>query len=85
MRYGLQIWVKTRTQLLKKLKSFKKTVRIMCFKSKLEPAKPLYRDSKILKIRGLLTLINCQFVQAHMAGNLPQNFSEIRNETSAQL
>ena len=41
----------------------------MCFKSKLEPAKPLYRDSKILKTRDLLTLNNCQFVQAHMTGN----------------
>ena len=32
----------------------------MCFKSKLEPTKPLYRDLKILRIRDLLTLSNCQ-------------------------
>ena len=48
----------------------------MCFKSKLEPNKTLYRDLKILKIRGLLTLNNCQFVQAHMIGKLPQNLNE---------
>ena len=47
----------------------------MCFKSKLEPAKPLHRDLKILKMRDLLTIINCQFAQAHMTGNLPQNLS----------
>ena len=39
-KYGIE----TRTQLLKKLKN--KAVRIVCFKSKLEPAKPLYRDSQ---------------------------------------
>ena len=80
-KYG----VKARTQLLKKFKKLQnKAVRIMCFKSKLESDKPLYRDLKILKIRDLLTLINCQFVQAHMTGNLPQNFiecfKEIRNQ-----
>ena len=47
----------------------------MCFKSKVEPAKPLHRDLKILKMRDLLTIINCQFAQAHMTGNLPQNLS----------
>ena len=48
----------------------------MCFKSKLEPTKPLYRGSKILKIRDLLTLNNCQFVKAYIIGKLPRNFNE---------
>ena len=48
----------------------------MCFKSKLKPTKPLYRDSKILKIRDLLTLNNCQFVKAYIIGKLPRNFNE---------
>ena len=56
-----------------------KAIRIMCFKLKLEPTKPLYRDLKILKIIDLLTLNNCQFVQAHMIGKLPQNFNEYFN------
>ena len=56
----------------------------MCFKLKLEPTKPMYRELKILKKRDLLTLNNCQFVQAHMIGKLPQNlneqFKEMRNQ-----
>ena len=56
----------------------------MCFKSKLEPTKPLSRDLKILKIRDLLTLNNCQFVQPHIICKLPQNFNkyfkEMRNQ-----
>ena len=59
----------------------------MCFKSKLEPTKPLNRDWKIIKIRDLLTLNNCQFVQPHMIGKLPLNFNEYFKEMrkSAQL
>ena len=44
----------------------------------------LHRELKILKIRDLLTRNNCQFVQAHMIGKLPQNcneyFKEMRNQ-----
>ena len=43
----------------------------MCFKSKLEPTKPL-------------TLNNCQFVQVHMIGKLPQNFTEYFKERRNQ-
>ena len=57
-KYG----VKKRTTLKEIEKLQNKAARIMCFKSKLEPAKPLYRNLKILKIKDLLTLINCQFV-----------------------
>ena len=60
-------------------------MRIICFKSKLQPAKPLYRDLKIFKIRDLLTLINChKFQQAYMAGGLPQNFGEYFKEMRNQ-
>ena len=56
----------------------------MCFKLKLERTKPLYRDLKILKIRDLLTLNNCQFVQAHTIGKIPQYFNEYFNEMRNQ-
>ena len=85
MRYGLQVWGQIKNTSFKEIEKLQiKAVRIMCFKSKLEPAKPLYRDFKNLKIRDLLTLINCQFVQAHMTGNLLQNFSEYFKEMRNQ-
>ena len=61
-----------------------KAIRIMRFKSKLEPTKPLYRELKILKIRDLLTLENCQFVWSHMIGKLPQSFNESFKEMRNQ-
>ena len=85
MRYGLQVWGQSKNTTFKEIEKLQnKAVRVMCFKSKLEPVKPLYRDLKILKIRDLLTLINCQFVQVHMTGNLPQNFIECFKEMRNQ-
>ena len=74
MRYALQVWSQNRNTTLKEIEKLQnKAMRVMCFKSKLEPTKPLYRELKILKIRDLLTLNNCQFVQAHMIDTLHQN------------
>ena len=85
LRYSLQVWGQNKNATFKEIEKLQnKAVRIMCFKSKLEPTKRIYKDLKIIKIRDLLTLINCQLVQAHMTGNLPQNFSddfkEMRNQ-----
>ena len=77
MRYALQVWDQNKNTTFKEIEKLQnKAIRIMCFKSKLEPTKPLYRDSKILKIRDLLTLNNCQFVKAYIIGKLPRNFNE---------
>ena len=76
MRYALQVWSQNRNTTLKEIEKLQnKAIRVMCFKSKLEPTKPLYRELKILKIRDLLTLNYCQFVQAHMIDTLHQNFN----------
>ena len=67
MRYDLQMWGQNKNATFKEIKKLQnKAIRIMCFKSRLEPAKPLQRDLKIFKIRDLLTLNNCQLVQAPM-------------------
>ena len=85
MRYALQVWDQNKNTTFKEIEKLQnKAIRIMCFKSKLEPTKPLSRDLKILKIRDLLTLNNSQFVQPHMICKLPQNFNkyfkEMRNQ-----
>ena len=77
MRYALQVWGQNKNATFKEIEKLQnKAIRVMCFKSKLEPTNSLYRDLNVLKIRDLLTLNNCQFVQAHMIGKLPQNFNE---------
>ena len=87
MRYALQVWGQSKNTTFKEIEKLQnKAIRIMCFKSKLEPTKLLYRELKILKIRGLLTLDNCQFVQDHMIGKLPLNeYYKSFNEKSARL
>ena len=62
MRYALQKWSQNKNEIFKETEKLQnKAIRIICFKLKLQPTKPLYRDLKILKIRGLLTLTlnNC--------------------------
>ena len=72
MRYALQVWGQNKNATFKEIEKLQnKAIRVMCFKSKLEPTNSLYRDLNVLKIRDLLTLNNCQFVQAHMIGKLP--------------
>ena len=79
------MWGQNKNTTFKEIEKLQnKAIRIMCFKSKLESTKPLYRELKILKIRDLLTLNNCQFVQAHMIGKLPQNFNEYFKEMRNQ-
>ena len=61
MRYSLQIWGQNKNTIFKEIEKLQnKTVRITYFKSKLKPAKTLFRDFKILILRDLLTLDNCQ-------------------------
>ena len=60
MRYALQKWSQNKNEIFKETEKLQnKAIRIICFKLKLQPTKPLYRGLKILKIRGLLTLNNC--------------------------
>ena len=60
MRYALQVWSQNKNETFKETEKLQnKAIRIICFKLKLEPTKPLHRDLKILKIRYLLTLNNC--------------------------
>lgn len=66
MRFG-----SNQEHILRKLKNFKTKLYKSCFKVKLEPAKLLFRDLKIIRISDLLAFNNCQFVQHHMIENLP--------------
>ena len=81
MRYGLQVWGQNKNTTFKEAEKLQnKAARILCHKSKLGPAKPVYSDLKFFKIKDLLTPNNFRFVQAHMTGNLPQNFNEYFNK-----
>ena len=56
----------------------------MVFKYGIKARTQLLKKLKILKIRDLLTFINCEFMQAHMTEKLSQNFSEYFKEMRNQ-
>ena len=44
MRYALQVWSQNKNETFKETEKLQnKAIRIICFKLKLEPTKPLYR------------------------------------------
>lgn len=71
MQYGLQVWGQKQSSTLNQIERLQnKNVKIMPFKSKYYAVNPAYTKWKILNIRDMLTLSNCQFVQDRINGQL---------------
>ena len=71
MQYGLQVWGQKQSTTLNHIERLQnKTVKIMYLKSKYDAVNPVYKKWKILNIRDMLTLSNCQFVQDRINGQL---------------
>ena len=52
MRYALQVWGQNKNATFKEIEKLQnKAIRIMCFKSKLEPTKPLYLRTLMITLR----------------------------------
>ena len=72
MQYGLQVWGQKQSATLNDIERLQnKAARIMYFKSKYDTVNPAYKKLKILKLRVMLTLSNCQLVHDEFNGKLP--------------
>ena len=75
LRYGCQIWGQCQTQFLHNLEVLQnKGLRILNFRRPRENNQPLYKISKICKLKEFVRLYNLQFVQNHLNYFLPKNF-----------
>ena len=60
LRYGIQVWEQNRNQAIKDIEKIQdKTIRILNFKWKNDPVNPLFKNSKIMKMKNILTFNNC--------------------------
>ena len=85
MQYGLQVWGQKQSTTLNHIERLQnKTVKIMYLKSKYDAVNPVYKKWKILNIRDMLTLSNCQFVQDRINGKLPGSFNDYFKRTRNQ-
>ena len=83
LRYSCQIWGQCQTQSLYNLEVLKnKALCILNFWGPPEKSQPLYKISKIFKLKDLVRLYNLQFVQNHLNDFLSNNFLNYFTKTT---
>ena len=83
LRYGCQIWGQCQTQSLHNLEVLQnKALRILKFTGHRENSQPLYKISKIFKLKDLVRPYNLQLVQNHLNDFLPDNFLNYFTKTT---
>ena len=83
LRYGCQIWGQCQTQSLHNLEVLQnKALRILKFTGHRENSQPLYKISKIFKLKDLVRPYNLQLVQNHLNDFLPENFLNYFTKTT---
>ena len=76
-RYGIQDWGQNKYQAIKDIETIQeKTIRILNFKSKNDSVNPLFKNSKIMKMKDILTFNNCLFVYDQINEAIPSNFED---------
>ena len=76
LRYDCQIWFLSNSEFIKdKIEKLqKKALQLMSFSDLHEPYSPLFKESKILKIKDIAEIENCLLVHDFLEGKLPQSF-----------
>ena len=63
LRYGCQLWGQAQTQVLQNIEKIQnKALRILNFKNPWEPIEQIYKESKIFKLKDIVTISNLKFV-----------------------
>ena len=77
LRYGIQDWGQNKYQAIKDIETIQeKTIRILNLKSKNDSVNPLFKNSKIMKMKDILTFNNCLFVYDQINEDMSFNFED---------
>ena len=87
LRYGCQLWGQTQTQVLQNIEQIQnKALRILNFKNPWDPIEQIYKESKIFKLKDIVTISNLKFVYDQMNKILPRVFETFSiNKTRSHL
>ena len=78
LRYGCQIWGQQKNQHITDIEYLqRKALRIINFKGKYTPWKPLFKDSKLMSLQEIIQLENCLLVLNQINKNLPTSLQNI--------
>ena len=73
LRYGCQLWGQAQTQVLQNIEKIQnKALRILNFKNPWEPIEQIYKESKIFKLKDIVTISNLKFVYDQINKILPR-------------
>ena len=87
LRYGCQLWGQAQTQVLQNIEKIQnKALRILNFKNPWDPIEQIYKESKIFKLKDIVTISNLKFVYDQMNKLLPRVFEKFFiNKTRQRL
>ena len=75
LRYGIQDWGQNKYQAIKDIETIQeKTIRILNFKSKNDSVNPLFKNSKIMKMKDILTFNKLLFEYDQINEDMSFNF-----------
>ena len=75
LRYSCQLWGQTQTQVMSNIEKIQnKALRIISIEGPCESSAPLFKESKILKLKGIVTLKNLRFVYVQINKIYQNNF-----------
>ena len=79
LRYGCQLWGQAQTQVLQNIekKIQDKGLRILNFKNPWDPIEQIHKESKIFKLKDIVTISNLEFVYDQMNKLLSKVFEKI--------
>ena len=73
LRYGCQLWGQAQTQVLQNIEKIQnKALRILNFKNPLKLVERIYKESKIFKLKDIVTMSNLKFVYDQTNKILPR-------------
>ena len=73
LRYGCQLWGQAQTQVLQNIEKIQnKALRILNFKNRWDPIEQIHKESKIFKLKDIVTISNLKFVYDQMNKLLPR-------------
>ena len=87
LRYGCQLRGQAQTQILQNIEKIQnKSLRVLNFENPWEPIQQIYKESKIFKLKYIVTISNLKFVYDQMNKILPRVFEKIfMNKTRQHL
>ena len=75
LRYGCQLWGQAQTQVLQNIEKIQnKALRILNFKNPWDPIEQIYKESKIFKLKDIVTIRSLKFVYDQINKHLPRVF-----------